>query len=127
MKKATAVLLCAAAVIFTASFLLNGPKQQTKTLSVSSKKSTSYYSTSNTVSSQENGITAPTQAGKSDTYIVKEYEGHIGVYRNNETKPFKEYDTDVLILPKSDQVKLKQGKTAHTMAEVEKMVEDFDG
>lgn len=127
MKKAAPLLLCAAAVIITAILILNSPGQQPKPLPASSEKSMSYYFTSNTPSSQENGSTAPAQAGKNDIYLVKEYQGHIGVYRNHETKPFKEYDTDVLILPKSDQIELKQGKTAHTMAEVEKMVEDYDG
>lgn len=128
--KATTLLLCIAAVFLTASLILRITKttpQQKVLLQTSSAKSTSYYFTSNTPSSQENSSTTPAQAGKNDVYIVKEYQGHIGVYRNHETKPFKEYETDVLVLPKSDQQELEEGKTAHTMAEVEKMVEDYDG
>lgn len=128
MKK-IAVLLCitAAAVLVTTGLVLNRPKQRIQTLPASSEKSTSSYFTSNTPSSQENSGTTPAQAGQNDIYIVKEYQGHIGVYRNNETKPFKEYDTDILILPKSDQDALKRGKTVHTLAEVEKIIEDYDG
>lgn len=127
MKKATILLYCIAVVILAAAFLFSGSKQQTRTLPASSEKSMSNYFTSNTPSSQENSSTAAAQAGKNDLYIVKEYKGHIGVYRNHEAKPFKEFETDVLVLPKTDQMELEQGKTAHTMAEVEKMVEDYDG
>ncbi len=68
-----------------------------------------------------------TLASDSDLYIVKEYKGHIGVYRNGEKTPFREYQTDVAVLPKADQTALKQGKVLHSMAEVEKLVEDYDG
>ncbi len=50
-----------------------------------------------------------------------------GVYRSGESTPFREYNTDVQILPKADRTALEHGKTVHTMAEVEKIVEDYDG
>ena len=128
VKKVTILLCCFAALTVCAIFFLNsnGTRQQEKILSVSSEKSMSNYFTSNATSSQENSSATATLASGSNVYIVKEYKGHIGVYRNNEAKPFREYQTDVLVLPKNDQVALERGKVVRTMAEVEKLVEDYD-
>lgn len=84
------------------------------------------YFTSNATSSQESSPAAPALTSSSDVYVVKEYKGHIGVYRNSETAPFREYGTDVAVLPKADQTALEQGKVLHSMTEVEKLVEDYD-
>lgn len=128
MKRAHILLCCAAALMVCAVFFLNSGnfRQQEKINPVSSEKSMSSYFTSNITSSQESSSAAAALASGSDIYVVKEYKGHIGVYRNKETKPFREYGTDVMILPKADRLALEQGKVVHSMAEVEKLVEDYD-
>ena len=127
MKKGLMVTLCFAVLTTSALFLISGKtKQQVQTLSASSNKSMSSYCTANTVSSQESSSSAASSQ-TAVCFIVKEYNGHIGVYRSSESKPFREYNTDVQILPKADRIALEHGKTVHTMAEVEKIVEDYDG
>ncbi len=127
MKKGLMVTLCFAVLTVSAIFLISGgTRQQVKTLSASSSKSMSSYCTANTVSSQESSSSAAS-AQAAACFIVKEYNGHIGVYRSGESTPFREYNTDVQILPKADRTALEHGKTVHTMAEVEKIVEDYDG
>lgn len=57
---------------------------------------------------------------------MREYRGHIGVYRSGEDLPFLEYETDVSLLPEPDRKELETGKFASSMADVKKIVEDFD-
>lgn len=130
MKKVSVLLCCAAVVLTVCTVLFLGRHvfpQQGKTISASSENSMLSYSTSNATSSQGSSPAAPTLASGSDIYLVKEYKGHIGVYHNGEKTPFREYPTDVAVLPQSDQNALKQGKALHSMEEVEKLVEDYDG
>ncbi len=130
LKKVSVLLCCtAAALAVCAAVFLNpgGLRQQGKAAPASSENSMLSYFTSNAASSQESGPAAPALASGSDVYLVKEYKGHIGVYRGNETAPFREYDMDVSVLPKADQAALKQGKVLHSLAEVEKLMEDYDG
>lgn len=129
MKKSIILLCCAAALIVCALLLPNqaGQHRAPEKIPVSSENNTLNYSTSNTTSSQESTSAAEVLASGSDVYIVREYEGHIAVYRNDETTPFREYNTDVTILPQADRAALKQGKVLHSMAEVEKLMEDYDG
>lgn len=130
LKKVSVLLCCAIAVLTICTVLFLGRHvfpQQEKTISASSPKSMLSYSTSNTTSSQGSSPAAQTLASGPDIYLVKEYKGHIGVYRNGEKTPFREYPTDVAVLPQADQAALKQGKALHSMEEVEKLVEDYDG
>ena len=129
VKKASILLCCAAALTVCAALVLNwnGFRRQGKIIPASSASSSFNNSNSIKASSQGNSTAAATLASGSDLYIVKEYEGHIGVYRNNEKTPFRQYGTDVTVLPKADRTALKQGKVLHSMAEVEKLGEDSAG
>lgn len=127
MKKAPMLVTCMAVVIAAAILLSEKPQERNEgTTSPSSAVSMSDYSTANTPSSQENSGAAPT-AGIGSGYLVREYQGHIGVYRVGENTPFREYETEVDMLPDADRQALKRGKPAATMAEVEKIIEDYDG
>jgi hypothetical protein len=126
VKKAVMLLLCFAVLTVAAIFLANDMQRQKITFSASSDKSMSNYFNSNAQSSQESRASRPASSYETD-YTVKAYKGHIGVYRGDEQVPFKEYQTDIEVLPKPDRDELKRGRTVHTMAEVEKIVEDYDG
>lgn len=126
MKKIIMLLLCTATLICTMLILQVPQKKSFKQPPLSSSKSTSFYSSSNTPLSQGNSSAVQTNATQSDSYTVKEYHGHLAVFKNQETVPFVEYETDVDLLPDQDRNTLKNGKTVHTMAEVEKIVEDYD-
>lgn len=86
----------------------------------------SSYFTSKAPSSQESRSSAPASESNTDVYIVKAYKGHIGVFRGSDPTPFEEFNTDVSILPKDDQILLEKGKILHSIAEVKKLVEDYD-
>lgn len=120
------LLLCTAALIFTILVLQIPQQKPPNEQPIPSSKSMSFYSSSNASLSQGNSSAVQTDTKQSDTYTVKEYQGHLAVFRNQETVPFLEYETDVAMLPEKDRDTLKTGKTVHTMAEVEKIVEDYD-
>jgi hypothetical protein len=81
-------------------------------------------STANETSSQEtSGII--TMASKIDKYIVKEYNGRIGLFYNDETKPREVYDSDVSTLPEKDQEELKKGIVIKDRNSVHKIIEDY--
>mgnify|MGYP000910276837 CR=1 FL=1 len=126
MKKATVLTVCLTAAIVIAIYATGFPQGHVKTVSVSSAKSMSSYSTANTLSSQESGNSSAVTAESEEVYVVRAYNGHIGVFRGAETKPFRVSTTDISLLPEIDQEDLKRGKSVHTLAEVEKILEDYD-
>lgn len=125
MKKIAMLLLCTAALIFVMVSVQPSQQKTPKEPSASSSNSMSFNSNSNTEFSQESSA-VPADTKQSDSYTVKEYQGHLAVFKNNDTVPFLEYETDIQLLPEKDRDILKEGKTVHTMAEVEKIVEDYD-
>lgn len=127
MKKTTMLAVCLAAAVAIAIYCTSFPQGHAKTVSASSAKSMSNYSTANTLSSQgtSSASAVPTESG--EVYVVKAYNGHIGVFRGLEKTPFRESKTDITLLPEPDQEELKRGKTVHTLTEVERILEDYDG
>ena len=125
MRKAVMLTSCITAAAVALALWVSVPRQQGKTSSSPNSMSNNF--TANVSSSQETSSARQTQASAAVTYVVKAYKGHIGVFRNNETVPFREEETDVDVLPKNDRDSLEKGRAASTMAEVEKMVEDYDG
>jgi hypothetical protein len=91
-----------------------------------SENSMSSYFTSKVPSSQENESATPASESSADVYIVKAYKGHIAVFHGDDPTPLEEFNTDVSILPKEDQKVLEKGKVLHSIAEVKKLVEDYD-
>ncbi|WBY63987.1 MAG: hypothetical protein ACFWUD_07205 [Thermocaproicibacter melissae] len=88
--------------------------------------SMSSYFTSKAPSSQENESIAPASESSADVYIVKAYKGHIAVFHGDDPNPIEEINTDVSILPKEDQNVLEKGKVLYSIAEVKKLMEDYD-
>jgi hypothetical protein len=123
LKKVMQILACAA-VLAAALLIVQSPGW--KRGSASSGTSISHYSNSNASSRQESAGTLPAGAPKNDSYVIREYKGHIGVFRKGEEKPFQEYETEVELLPEPDRKALKAGIVVHSMEEVEKRIEDYD-
>ncbi len=89
------------------------------------------YFNSNPYSSQENNQSAynsndvTTMTSQIDIYTIKAYQGHIGVFINNEKEPFKEFNVSLNSLPKEDQELLKEGIKATSQGEVRIILEDY--
>lgn len=87
--------------------------------------------TSNPNSSQESTLShndsndITTMTSQSDIYTIKEYKGHIGVFLNDETQPYKEVNVSLSALPTEDQELLKKGITANSQGEVQIILEDY--
>lgn len=62
-----------------------------------------------------------------DKYTVREFEGQIGIFTNDEAKPIEVFETSVSLLPQSDRELLKNGITVDTPEELQKLIEDFTG
>jgi hypothetical protein len=59
-------------------------------------------------------------------YILKKYNGCIGVFNAGESVPFKVIDTDVSLLPSFDRIALEDGIEIYTEEELDAIIEDFD-
>lgn len=59
-------------------------------------------------------------------YILKEYENKIGVYKANETEPFKVIDVYVNNLPSVDQYELKSGISVQNDDKLRMIIEDYE-
>lgn len=127
MKKASMLLLCAM-VILILVLVVGFPQklQNKKEPALSSSTNISYHFTSKEPVSQESSE-VDVMAGEKDYYTVKEYNGHIGVFRNEETEPFEEIQVDVNLFPETDRDLLKQGIKAHTPEELNAVIEDYEG
>ena len=124
MKKVWIVLLCT--MIAIVGILTFGYSQ--KRLNNTPETTSSNIldnSTPNNTSSQENSeITAMTS--RSNTYTVKEYEGHIGVFYNNESIPYQEIDVEISSLPEADRQLLKKGIKVTDTNKLNGIIEDYE-
>ncbi len=86
------------------------------------------HSTANSRTSQENsGL--PAMAEEMETregpYLVREYEGRIGVFLEGELLPLQELPVVVAELPKTDQLLLASGIPAESKQELLRILEDY--
>lgn len=128
MKKASMFLLCVTALL-AVLIISEFPhtRQPVGTSSVAISTMSSNF-TSIAPSSQENsGIITGAGAKDNSLYIVKEYKGHIGVFREGEETPFEEIDVDISVFPEEDQQLLRNGIQARGTAELTKVIEDYEG
>ncbi len=58
-------------------------------------------------------------------YTIRTYQGHIGVFLNDEQTPYREINVTLNTLPEEDRKLLEQGITANTAAEVQILLEDY--
>nr|WP_319488361.1 BofC C-terminal domain-containing protein [uncultured Caproiciproducens sp.] len=127
MKKSWIVLLCTTAIIIG---MLAWGFSQTRMNETPELISSNILnnSTSNEPSSQENSeiTTMASRSSTINTYTVKEYEGHIGVFYNNENTPYQEIDVEVASLPKADQTLLKNGIKVTDVDRLNSIIEDYE-
>ena len=60
-------------------------------------------------------------------YLIREYEGKIGVFTQNSDTPIKIIETNPTLLPEYDQKMLKEGIYLYSETELRQLIEDFDG
>lgn len=59
-------------------------------------------------------------------YILREYEGHLALFRGHVDKPFRILDTEVWLLPEEDRLAVQEGIFVETEAELRSLLEDWD-
>ena len=125
MKKVWIVLLCIMMVII--GMLAFGYPQKWLLYNTPKPSSSNALNnfTSNETSSQENSEIIA-MASRSNTYTVKEYEGHIGVFYNDESIPYQEIDVDVSSLPQVDRELLKNGIKVTDTDKLNSIIEDYE-
>ena len=58
-------------------------------------------------------------------YTVKEYNGKIAVFENDNTKPENVYDSYISVLPEKDRQRLKYGITVDNEKDLQRIIEDY--
>jgi hypothetical protein len=106
--------------------ILNYPKPQAEqSVSKPAGSNMPYNSTANIPSSQEtSGIIA--MASKTDTYILREYEGKIGIFLNDNAEPYQQIDVDVSTFSQEDQRLLKEGIKVYSTEDLNRKIEDYE-
>lgn len=124
MKKTVSVIVCT--VLVLAGFALiaqSSPQMKNNPGSHSSENQVNF--TSNVPSSQETS-NLPTMTSEAEGYVVKEYNGMIGLFKNGDTDPFDLIEVEVSSLPKTDQLLLSSGIEANTLSELQQVIEDYE-
>lgn len=75
----------------------------------------------------ENANNTSAEITVASKYTVKEYNGLIAIFTENESMPIQVFDTSVAQLPKSDRELLKLGIEVSTPDELQKIIEDYTG
>jgi len=128
VKKLNIVMLVCAVVIaalLVVSLSVSNDVLETK----KTPSSTFVYSSANAPSSQES--TAPptssavSSGGRMAVYLVKTYNGEIGIFRVGETVPFRILHVKTESLPAADQRLLHSGISVQTSEELQRIVEDY--
>ena len=60
-------------------------------------------------------------------YVLKEYEGRIGVFKNESTMPTEVLNVYVFTLPSADRSALKIGISVYGAEALQSLIEDFTG
>jgi len=123
LKRSTSILICVAAVLLVLSIvqIYQLKLRDSPQLSSSSEQ---IHSTANYSSSQESS-NITTMTSKAVVYVVRQYNGHIGVFIDEATIPFEEINVDISSLPKPDQELLLKGITATTQSKLNHILEDY--
>jgi 1-aminocyclopropane-1-carboxylate deaminase/D-cysteine desulfhydrase-like pyridoxal-dependent ACC family enzyme len=105
--------------------LLNFPKYRTEPVSEPASSNIPFNSTAITQSSQESSEII-TMVSKTDVYTLKEYEGRIGIFHNDDTEPYQLIDVDVSTFSEEDQRLLKEGIKVFSVEELNQKIEDYE-
>lgn len=127
MKKIILTLSCAV-VLFVSVLLLAGLQKPEPNVPEPSSSNILSYSTANKNSSQENnGISTHRAFSSSQTiYIIREYNGEIGVFAENQESPLLLVEVLVDTLPEADQKMLESGITVRGDENLNSILEDYE-
>lgn len=123
MKKNWIIILCVMIVIIGMLVFGYSQKRLDNTPMPSSVNVLDNF-TSKQASSQENSE-IPSSVSRSTTYTVKEYQGHIGIFHNDDRTPYQEIDVDVSSLPLADRKLLKDGIKVYNTNKLNSIIEDY--
>lgn len=62
-----------------------------------------------------------------EIYIIKNYQGKIGIFIKGDENPFQILDIDPSLLPEKDQEELSDGLEIKGAENLRQIIEDFDG
>lgn len=97
------------------------PQKETKEITNSQATNNSHY-TPNYSSSQE----TPKPTPKTSTYTIKEYEGIIGVFKDEETVPCMTENVKVSTLPEEDKEIMMEGISFDTYKEMISFLQNYE-
>lgn len=124
MKKFLSIIVCTLCVLVGLSLIFQA-HPQTKNNPNSLTSENQVHFTSNAPSSQENG-NLPAMTSKPETYIIRSYDGKIGIFKNEEKSPFQIVDVEVSSLPQTDQLLLATGIHADNPSDLQQIIEDYE-
>ena len=125
MKKFLTVLIAVAALVITISLsviaasVFSGRYSEKKEESPNMTSSSDRLQIAEVSSSQE-------ESAAEYLYLVKQYNGNIGIFNFGENAPFKVIETDVSLLPSFDRIALEDGIEIYSEEELDAIIEDFD-
>ena len=130
LKKSYSITLSIAVILLIGIVILvvfltipqNAPKNVT---SEQTHFTSNHNSSQESAASHTDNSNITTMTSQSNIYTIKEYNGHIGVFLNDETQPYKEVNVSLSTLPEEDQELLKKGITANSQGEVQIILEDY--
>ncbi len=134
MKKTTITAVavgCTALILLSAVWISSALSQSETAVSSSLTPSIPVNSTANEESSQENLTNSsssekPVSTSEEMEYILKAYEGHIGIFRKGESIPIEEMDVSLEDLPQADQEMLREGIPAKDKESLRSIMEDYE-
>lgn len=133
MKKQTAVaivIFCISMIILSAAWSLATDRSPITTVPSSSEINTLIYSTANEGSSQEirDNSSLPIQVSSQSIsgYMLKVYNGKIGVFKIGENSPIEELDVCIEDLPTADRFILQKGVYAEDKETLHRIMEDYE-
>jgi len=85
------------------------------------------YFTERLSRAQQNIQQRPAVACSVNTYILREYEGKIGIFSADETLPDEILDVFVFTLPDADRQALRCGIRVYSEEALQRLIEDFTG
>ncbi len=124
MKKFVSLAVCTVLVLVGLMLIAHFSPQVSGNPASSASENQIHF-TSNAPSSQESG-NLPAMTSQQDSYLVRTYDGKIGIFKNEEKSPFEIIDVDVSSLPQTDQLLLATGIEADSTAELQRIREDYE-
>ena len=126
MKKWTYYVILMIVCIFAGILVFFIASRQEQVPEPQSQNSSMFnHSTANVPSSQETSETIATPS-TIPAFTVKEYYGHIGIFKKDETTPYHEIDVEVDSLPEADQELLRKGIEVDSQEKLNSIIEDYE-